>query len=106
MKHSLLLVALLTVLVCGSALAQTAPDKAPKMDVTGTESIPAILHMIPAGSTVELHLRSGEKMGGVLSVAGDNVVRLTKLTGAEYYEAFINTPDISAVVVRSAPSKP
>ena len=53
-----------------------------------------------AGKSVELHLRSGEKMGGKVAQVTDNVVHLSNLTGAEYFDAFIDVKDVSAVVVR------
>jgi hypothetical protein len=53
-----------------------------------------------AGKSVELHLRSGEKMGGKVAQVTDNVVHLSNLTGAEYFDAFVDVKDISAVVVR------
>ena len=55
-----------------------------------------------AGKSVELHLRSGEKMGGKIAQVTDNVVHLSNLTGAEYFDAFVDVKDISAVVVRAA----
>jgi hypothetical protein len=55
-----------------------------------------------AGKSVELHLRSGEKMGGKIAHVTDNVVHLSNLTGAEYFDAFVDVKDISAVVVRVA----
>jgi hypothetical protein len=54
-----------------------------------------------AGKAVELHLRSGEKMGGKVAGVTENVVHLSNLTGAEFF-AFIDVKDISAVVVRVA----
>ena len=53
-----------------------------------------------AGKSVELHLRSGEKMGGKIAQVTDNIVHLSNLTGAEYFDAFVDVKDISAVVVR------
>ncbi len=55
-----------------------------------------------AGKTVELRLNSGEKIGGKIQQVTDNVVHLSNLTGAEYFDGFINTKDISAVVIRTA----
>ena len=54
------------------------------------------------GKIVELHLRSGEKMGGKVAQVADNVVHLSNLTGAEYFDAFVDVKDVSAVVVRVA----
>jgi hypothetical protein len=53
-----------------------------------------------AGKSVELHLRSGEKMGGKVAQVTDSVVHLSNLTGAEYFDAFVDLKDVSAVVVR------
>jgi hypothetical protein len=55
-----------------------------------------------AGKTVELHLRSGEKVGGRVGQVTDNIVYLSHLTGAEFFDAFVDVKDISAVVVRAA----
>ena len=55
-----------------------------------------------AGKTVELRLNSGEKIGGKIQQVTDNVVHLSNLTGAEYFDGFINTKEISAVVIRTA----
>jgi hypothetical protein len=51
-----------------------------------------------AGKSVELHLRSGDKMGGKIAQVTDNVVHLSNLTGAEYFNALVDVKDISAVV--------
>ena len=41
-------------------------------------------------------------MGGKVAGITDNVVHLSNLTGAEFFDAFIDVKDISAVVVRVA----
>ena len=53
-----------------------------------------------AGKNVELHLRLGEKMGGKIAQVTDNILHLSNLTGAEYFDAFVDMKDISGVVVR------
>ena len=47
-------------------------------------------------------MQCGEKMGGKVEQVNDNVVLLSHLTGAEYFDGFVNLKDISAVVIRSA----
>jgi hypothetical protein len=54
------------------------------------------------GKGVELHLRSGEKMGGKVAQVTDSVVHLSNLAGAEFFDAVVDVKDISAVVVRVA----
>jgi hypothetical protein len=54
------------------------------------------------GKTVELHLRSGEKIAGRVGQVTGNIVYLSHLTGAEFFDAFVDVKDISAVVIRAA----
>lgn len=53
------------------------------------------------GKTVELRMRSGEKIAGKLEKVGDTMVHLSQLTGAEFYEAAVAMDAISAVVMRA-----
>jgi len=54
-----------------------------------------------AGKAVELHLRSGKQIGGRIGQVTDNIVYLSHLTGTEFFEAFVDVKDISAVVIRA-----
>src|SRR6266536_4025859 len=90
-----LLTIVIATLTCSSLLAQEKAALQPNMTVL------SVLQG-SAGKTIELHLRSGEKMGGKVSQVTDNIVHLSSLTGAEYFDAFVDAKDISAVVVRVA----
>ena len=94
--YSLLLVMIITALIC--AATSFAQDK------TGLQANASVAGILQgsAGKSVELHLRSGEKMGGKVAQVTDSVVHLSNLTGAEYFDAFVDTKDVSAVVVRVA----
>jgi hypothetical protein len=93
MKHLLLLVTIVAVGASGSVFAQE------KNTLQANATVASLLAG-SAGKSVELHLRSGEKMGGKIAQVTDNVVHLSNLTGAEYFDAFVDVKDISAVVVR------
>ena len=71
-----------------------------KIDFLPDDTISSVLHR-NVGQSVELRLKSGEKIGGKVEKIGDKLVYLTQLTGAEYYEAVVEMADLSAVVVRS-----
>ena len=90
-----LLMIVIATLTCSSLLAQEKAALQPNMTVL------SVLQG-SVGKTVELHLRSGEKMGGKVSQVSETTVHLTALTGAEYFDAFVDAKDISAVVVRAA----
>jgi len=94
-RYSLIFVVILTAVICASSFAQ---DKA---SLQSNATVVTLLQG-SAGKSVELHLRSGEKMGGKVAQVTDNIVHLSNLTGAEYFEAFVDVKDISAVVVRVA----
>jgi hypothetical protein len=92
--YSLLLGITIAAVACSSLLAQEKPAIQPNATVL------SILQG-NAGKTVELHLRSGEKIGGRVGQVTDNVVYLSHLTGAEFYDAFVDLKDVSAVVIRA-----
>jgi len=96
MKHySLLFAVILAALSCSNLLAQE------KAGLQATASMLSLLQGT-VGKSAELHLRSGEKMGGKVAQVTDSVVHLSNLTGAEYFDAFVDVKDISAVVIRVA----
>jgi len=94
MKRYSLLLGFIVAAVCSNLLAQ---------DQTGLQTNATILSILQgsAGKTVELHLKSGEKIGGKVAQITDNVAHLSHLTGAEFFDAFIDVRDISAVVIRT-----
>ena len=94
-RYSLLLGIVVAAMTCSSLLAQE------KAALQANATVLSILQS-SAGKAVELHLRPGEKMGGKVAGVTDNVVHLSNLTGAEFFDAFIDIKDISAVVVRVA----
>src|SRR5262249_49007852 len=94
-RYLLLLVIILAAVTCSGLFAQEKAALQPNATVVS-------LLQGSAGKSVELHLRSGEKMGGKIVQVTDNIVHLSNLTGAEYFDAFVDVKDISAVVVRVA----
>jgi hypothetical protein len=93
-RYSLLLGIIIAAVTCSSLLAQEKAALQPNVTVL------SILQG-NTGKTIELHLRSGEKIGGRVGQVTDNVVYLSHLTGAEFYDAFVDVKDISAVVIRA-----
>jgi hypothetical protein len=94
-RYSVLLGIIVAAIACSSLPAQEKPALQPNATVLG-------ILQGNAGKGVELHLRSGEKIGGRVSQVTDNIVYLSHLTGAEFFDAFVDVKDISAVVVRAA----
>ena len=95
MKPYSLIVGIIVAVTCASSFAQ---DKA---SLQPNATILSVLQG-SSGKTVELRMQCGEKVGGKVEQVNDNVVLLSHLTGAEYFDGFVNVKDISAVVIRSA----
>jgi hypothetical protein len=93
--YSLLLTVIVAALASSTALAEE------KASLQPNATILSILQG-NTGKTVELRMSCGEKMGGKVEQVNDNVVLLSHLTGAEYFDGFVNLKDVSAVVIRSA----
>ena len=53
------------------------------------------------GQTVELRLKNGEKIAGKVEMVGKDLVQLTQLAGAEFFEAVVVMDDVAAVVARA-----
>jgi hypothetical protein len=94
MKRFSLLIALVVAFACSNLFGQG------KIDLQTSDTILGILQK-NVGQVVELRMKSGEKIGGKIEKVGDKLVHLSQLTGAEFYDAAIDTADVSAVVVRT-----
>lgn len=93
MKRFTLLVSVLFAFACGNLFAQG------KIDLQTSDTILGILQK-NVGQVVELRMKSGEKIAGKVEKVGNELVQLSQLTGAEFYDAAVDTADVSAVVVR------
>ena len=93
-RYSLLVGIIVAAVACSNLFAQ---------EKTGIQANATILSILQgnAGKSVELHLRSGEKIGGRVGQVTDNIVYLSHLTGAEFFDAFIDVKDVSGVVIRA-----
>ena len=94
-RYSLLVGMIITAVTCASTFAQEKASLQPNA---------TILSVLQGntGKAVELRMQCGEKIGGKVEQISDNVVLLSRLTGAEYFVGFVNLKDISAVVIRNA----
>ena len=94
MKRFLFLIAVLVSFASSDLFAQG------KIDLQTSDTVLGILQK-NVGQIVELRMKSGEKIGGKIEKVGDKLVHLSSLTGAEFYDAAVDTADVSAVVVRT-----
>jgi hypothetical protein len=94
MKRLSLLIAVLFAFAASNLCAQG------KIDLQPSDTILGILQK-NVGQTVELRMKSGEKIGGKIEKVGDKLVHLSQLTGAEFFDAAVDSADVAAVVVRT-----
>src|SRR4030095_7963713 len=95
MKPYSLIVGIIVAVTCAGSLAQEKASLQPNATVL------SVLQG-NTGKTVELRMQCGEKIGGKVEQVNENLVLLSHLTGAEYFDGFASVKDISAVVIRSA----
>jgi hypothetical protein len=93
MKRLSLIIALSLAFVCSHLFAQG------KIDLQAGDTVLSILQK-NVGQTVELRMKSGEKIAGKVEKVGDKLVHLSQLTGAEFFDAAVDAADVAAVVVR------
>src|SRR4029077_18711596 len=79
--YSLIFAIIISAVICASSFAQDKASLQPNATVVS-------LLQGSAGKSVWLHLRSVEKMGGKISQVTDNIVHLSNLSGAEFFDAF------------------
>ncbi|HEX4665245.1 MAG TPA: hypothetical protein VH207_01490 [Chthoniobacterales bacterium] len=91
-----LLLAFLTIaaLVSPNALAQG------KIDLHAADTVRSVLER-QVGKTVELRLKSGEKIAGKLEKVTDSMALLAQLTEADFYDAAVDLDSVAAIVWRA-----
>ena len=94
MKRFCLLLSVVCAFACSNVFAQG------KIDLQTSDTILGILQK-NIGQVVELRMKSGEKIGGKVEKVGDKLVHLSQLTGAEFFDAAVDSADIAAVIVRT-----
>ena len=94
MKRFSLLLAFIFAIACGGLLAQG------RIDLQPSDTILGILQK-NIGQTVELRMKSGEKIAGKLEKVGDKLVHLSQLVGAEFFDGAVDVAEVSAVIVRT-----
>ena len=94
MKSLSFLLAVILVFACSDLIAQN------KIDLQPGDTIISILQK-NIGQTVELRMKCGEKIAGKVEKVGDKLVHLSQLTGAEFFDAAVDTADVAAVIIRT-----
>jgi len=92
--NALLLIAGLTVLSAPSAFAVELKFE-PKATTTMREALVELTK-----ERVTLSLESGEQIEGIVTMVGNSVVYITKLSGKVYYDAVVSIDKINAIILR------
>ena len=71
-----------------------------KLEVQKTDSVKTLLER-QMNKRVAVVLTAGPEVAGIVTVVGDKVVQLSKITGREFYDAVVAIDHIAAVIVRT-----
>lgn len=52
------------------------------------------------GNRVELVLKSGQTLSGIVKELGPSILHLSELSGKEYFDALVRVDHVSAVIIR------
>jgi hypothetical protein len=94
MKHLLFATLMLIATTSATLFAQSS------LDFRQDDTVRTLLER-QVGKSVELRMKSGEKVAGKLAKVGDKLVHLSQLAGAEFYDAAVEIESVAAVVVRA-----
>jgi hypothetical protein len=93
MNKSLLALLMMLAMAAPGAFAQG------KIALQPNDSIRSVLEQ-QAGKSIELRMKSGEKIAGKLEKVTDKLVHVSHLTEADFYDAAVEIDSVAAVVVR------
>ena len=71
-----------------------------KLDVKPTDTVRTLLER-QVGKRVSVVLTTGPELAGVVTVVGDKVVQLSKISGREFFDAVVALDHIGAVIIRT-----
>jgi hypothetical protein len=80
-----------------SSTALRAADASP---VDLTDNMHAVLER-QSGKVVEVRLKNGDKISGKVADVGDKLLHISQITGQEFFDAFIDVKDVTAVIYKA-----
>ncbi len=92
--YSMVLLSMLAAAPVGSWAEETAFKLKP------SETMREVLSEY-SGKVLALRLESGEEIEGTVTLVGNSLVQISKLTGKEFYDAVVSIDKISAVRMRT-----
>ena len=97
MRASVALSALALIAAVWLPIPVSAQDA--KLEVKGTDTVRTVLER-QMGKRVSVVLTTGPELAGVVTVVGDKVVLLSKVSGRELFDAVVSLEQIGAVLIR------
>jgi hypothetical protein len=90
-----------TVVILFSAMLMlTGAVAAEPLTIKADDSIESVMKA-HNGKRVTVKLNSGDELTGTVATVNDDLVHLRELTGKEFFDAVVDTDEISAVIIRT-----
>lgn len=70
------------------------------LTVKGDDDIESVLKA-HNGKRVTVKLNSGDELTGTVGALGNDLVHLRELSGKEFFDAVVDTDEVSAVIIRT-----
>lgn len=91
-----------TLLLAMGGLMVASPDMQAaeeKIELKSSDTMREILSQ-RMGKRVSLRLESGESLEGTLTMVGNSLVHISRLSGKDFFDAVVNIDRISAVLIQ------
>lgn len=70
------------------------------LSIKGDDDIASVLNA-HNGKRVTVKLNSGDELTGTVGAVSDDLVHLRELSGKEFFDAVVDTDEISALIIRT-----
>jgi hypothetical protein len=91
---------LLLVTIAMLAISAATVFSQAKVELQQGDTMKSVLER-NVGQTVDLRMKSGEKIGGKLEKVTDKLAHVSQMTGAEFFDGVIDIDSIAAVAIRT-----
>ena len=99
MKTKALVIALLLTAGLASPAVPTIVAQEIKIELKASTSMKELLTEL-TGKRVALRLESGEQIEGSVTMVGNTLAHISRLSGKDFYDAVVSIDKISAVIVK------
>ncbi len=94
---------MIMVLACMAVLlaagGKTVSAEEPKLEIRNSQTLKEVL-LERVGKRTTLKMQSGEDIDGTVTMVGEQLIHVSRLTGKDFYDAIVRLDRINAVIIK------